>query len=235
MRWPASERTHAGRISRTPSSGALRHGTDQALGGGTSCSSCAELGVGCADRMTSCDATPNSARDIGAGWASTTAHCAIIRQPACPEPSSSAGTARSSLWSAWWPACIAMSCKGAAASWAACGWPGADSISHASPSLAVVRLARLNRLRMARNRRTREEGSRMEPERHAAGARRNRGGQRTCLYISSSSSSYIASASSGPALIAEVAQCFRWLRMSSRPTPRSASCTDAICTMMSAQ
>jgi hypothetical protein len=37
----------------------------------------------------------------------------------------------------------------------------------------------------------------------------------------SMSSSYIDSAAaSSPPRIAEVAQCFRWLRMSSRPTPR---------------
>ena len=59
--------------------------------------------------------------------------------------------------------------------------------------------------------------------------------QRRFLYIRSINSSYIGSASSGPALIAEVAQCFKWFRMSSRPTPRSASCTDEIWVRMSAQ
>src|SRR5687767_11240122 len=58
---------------------------------------------------------------------------------------------------------------------------------------------------------------------------------RRFLYIRSISSSYIGSACSGPALMAEVTQCFRWLRMSSRPTPRSASCTEEICVRMSAQ
>lgn len=62
-----------------------------------------------------------------------------------------------------------------------------------------------------------------------------RAAQRACRYISSSNSSYIASACSGPALIAALAQCRRWLRMSSRPTDRNASCTDAIWIMMSAQ
>src|SRR5690606_39533372 len=58
----------------------------------------------------------------------------------------------------------------------------------------------------------------------------------TCLYIRSINSSYIASASAGSSdRSAAVAQCFRWLRISSRPTLLSASCTDAICSMMSAQ
>ena len=37
------------------------------------------------------------------------------------------------------------------------------------------------------------------------------------------------------ALIAAVAQCFRWFRINSRPTDRSASCTEEICIRMSAQ
>lgn len=61
------------------------------------------------------------------------------------------------------------------------------------------------------------------------------GPQRLCLNIMSTSSSYICSASSLPDLMACVAQCFRWFRISSRPTERSASCTDEICVMMSAQ
>jgi hypothetical protein len=60
--------------------------------------------------------------------------------------------------------------------------------------------------------------------------------QRAWRYIISTISSYIASAScSPPERIAEDAQCFRWLRISSRPTLRSASCTEEICVMMSAQ
>jgi hypothetical protein len=59
---------------------------------------------------------------------------------------------------------------------------------------------------------------------------------RTCLYMSSSSSSYMASARSGSSLRrAWAAQCFRWFRISSRPTPRSASWAEAIWVMMSAQ
>ena len=49
------------------------------------------------------------------------------------------------------------------------------------------------------------------------------GSYRRLRYMRSISSSYIGSACSGPALMAEVAQCFKWFRMSSRPTPRSAS------------
>ena len=59
--------------------------------------------------------------------------------------------------------------------------------------------------------------------------------QRADVYTRSTSSSYIDSASAGPALIAAVAQYFRWFRISSRPTERNASCTDEIWVMMSAQ
>src|SRR5207237_10926459 len=58
---------------------------------------------------------------------------------------------------------------------------------------------------------------------------------RVFLYMRSISSSYISVASGSPARIADVAQCLRWFRMSSRPTARSASCTDETCIMMSAQ
>ena len=58
---------------------------------------------------------------------------------------------------------------------------------------------------------------------------------RLCRYIMSTSSSYMASRSSPPAAMAPAAQCRRWLRISSRPTARSASCTEEICVMMSAQ
>jgi len=58
---------------------------------------------------------------------------------------------------------------------------------------------------------------------------------RESLYIISMSSSYIGSASPLPERISAVAQCLRWFRISSRPTARSASCTDEICVMMSAQ
>ncbi len=58
---------------------------------------------------------------------------------------------------------------------------------------------------------------------------------RTCRYMRSSSSSYIWSARSPPSRIALVAQCFRWLRISSRPTARRASWTEAICVRTSAQ
>src|SRR5215212_3783988 len=59
--------------------------------------------------------------------------------------------------------------------------------------------------------------------------------QRDSLYIISMSSSYMGSASPLPARMAEVAQCLRWFRMSSRPTARRASWTEEICVMMSAQ
>jgi len=58
---------------------------------------------------------------------------------------------------------------------------------------------------------------------------------RLCRYIMSTSSSYIASRSAPPAAIALAAQCLRWFRISSRPTDRSASCTEAIWVMTSAQ
>jgi len=60
-------------------------------------------------------------------------------------------------------------------------------------------------------------------------------GQRLCVYMRFTSSSYIASDCAGVPRNAELAQCFRWLRISSRPTARSASCTEEICVMMSAQ
>src|SRR5437763_11184132 len=50
------------------------------------------------------------------------------------------------------------------------------------------------------------------------------GFHRVFLYMRSINSSYISVASGSPARIADVAQCLRWLRMSSRPTARSASC-----------
>ena len=59
--------------------------------------------------------------------------------------------------------------------------------------------------------------------------------QRLCLYMSSTSSSYIALASSSLERMALAAQCLRWLRINSRPTARSASWTEEICVMMSAQ
>ena len=58
---------------------------------------------------------------------------------------------------------------------------------------------------------------------------------RLCLYIMSTSSSYISAASAPPDRIADAAQCLRWLRISSRPTARNASCVEDICVMMSAQ
>src|SRR5207237_773504 len=63
----------------------------------------------------------------------------------------------------------------------------------------------------------------------------DRGGYRLCLYMSSTSSSYIASASLSLVRIAVEAQCLRWFRISSRPTARSASCTEEICVSTSAQ
>ena len=48
-------------------------------------------------------------------------------------------------------------------------------------------------------------------------------GQRACRYISSTSSSYAASAASGPECTAAATQWRRWLRMSSRPVARNAS------------
>ena len=60
--------------------------------------------------------------------------------------------------------------------------------------------------------------------------------QRACLYIMSTSSSYMESAAWVSSLVmAAAAQCLRWLRISSRPTLRSASCTEEICVMTSAQ
>ena len=58
---------------------------------------------------------------------------------------------------------------------------------------------------------------------------------RLCLYIRSMISSYIGSASSGPDRIAADAQWRRWFRINSRPTDRSASCTEEIWVRISAQ
>src|SRR5437868_683623 len=58
---------------------------------------------------------------------------------------------------------------------------------------------------------------------------------RACLWKSSTSSSYMASDSASPCLKAWVAQCLRWLRISSRATARNASCTEETWVRMSAQ
>ena len=72
--------------------------------------------------------------------------------------------------------------------------------------------------------------------RHAETPARDLMRYRALRYISSISSSYMASACAGsPDRIALVAQCLRWLWSRPRPTPRRASCTDDTWVSTSAQ